>query len=79
MCGIAGIIHRKPFEPDRGLLSRMVKILNHRGPDLSGVYVDGEAGLAHARLSIIDLAGARQPRKALGLKDNMALVAVLST
>lgn len=33
----------------------MVRALSHRGPDDSGVWVKGPAGLGHARLSIIDL------------------------
>ncbi|UPW02372.1 asparagine synthase (glutamine-hydrolyzing) [Halorussus gelatinilyticus] len=33
----------------------------HRGPDDSGIYRDGPVGLAHRRLSIIDLDGGRQP------------------
>ena len=36
-------------------------MLAHRGPDDHGFYISGEAGLAHARLSIIDLAGGHQP------------------
>jgi asparagine synthase (glutamine-hydrolysing) len=39
----------------------MVGRLRHRGPDGVGVYIDGEAALGHARLSIIDLAGGSQP------------------
>ena len=39
----------------------MIAPLRHRGPDANGVFVDGPAGLAHARLSIIDLDGGRQP------------------
>jgi asparagine synthase (glutamine-hydrolysing) len=35
--------------------------LAHRGPDGSGTFTSGNAGLAHARLSIIDLAGGFQP------------------
>src|SRR6185436_4217795 len=34
---------------------------HHRGPDGTGIYQDGDVGLAHARLSIIDLEGGRQP------------------
>ena len=43
------------------MLHRMVAALSHRGPDGRGVHVDGEIGLGHARLSIIDLAGGKQP------------------
>ncbi|MEM7469686.1 MAG: asparagine synthase (glutamine-hydrolyzing), partial [Pseudomonadota bacterium] len=35
--------------------------LAHRGPDAQGEYVDGPIGLAHNRLSIIDLSGGDQP------------------
>jgi asparagine synthase (glutamine-hydrolysing) len=62
MCGIAGIIDFKSDKsPDRELLFRMIGLIRHRGPDATGVYVDGPAGLAHARLSIIDLSGGDQP------------------
>lgn len=39
----------------------MIDMLRHRGPDGYGFYADEEAGLAHARLSIIDLEGGWQP------------------
>ena len=39
----------------------MARALGHRGPDELGLYRDQHAGLAHARLSIIDIAGGRQP------------------
>jgi asparagine synthase (glutamine-hydrolysing) len=39
----------------------MVGALGHRGPDESGLYIDERAGLAHSRLSIIDLQTGRQP------------------
>ncbi len=39
----------------------MIVKLRHRGPDGYGFHVDGDIGLAHARLSIIDLAGGKQP------------------
>ncbi len=43
------------------MLDRMIATLAHRGPDGNGTYVDGDVGLAHARLSIIDHDGGRQP------------------
>ena len=61
MCGIAGMVCTADRGPDRDQLQRMIAVLRHRGPDATGVYVAGPAGLAHARLSIIDLAGGRQP------------------
>ena len=61
MCGIAGIIDFTASAPQEGILRRMIGLLRHRGPDASGIYRDGVAGLAHARLSIIDLAGGDQP------------------
>jgi asparagine synthase (glutamine-hydrolysing) len=62
MCGIAGIFDlRGASEIDRGLLRRMNDVQRHRGPDDHGMLVVAGAGLAHRRLSIIDLAGGRQP------------------
>ena len=57
MCGIAGYVGGAPPE----LLPAMVKSLAHRGPDDSGIHVDGEAGLGMTRLAIIDLVSGRQP------------------
>ena len=39
----------------------MVQRLHHRGPDGTGILIDGAMGLGHARLSIIDVAGGDQP------------------
>ena len=55
MCGIAGILNFKGPEDKRELLTRMVNLMHHRGPDASGLFLDGPVGLGHARLSIIDL------------------------
>ncbi len=61
MCGIAGIIEcdRRPVDAEP--LRRMIAQLKHRGPDANGCYVDNNVGLAHARLSIIDLETGQQP------------------
>lgn len=61
MCGIAGIVRRNQAPVAEGLLREMAGTLTHRGPDDHGVFVDGNVGLAHARLSIIDVAGGHQP------------------
>lgn len=56
MCGIAGILALKSGKPaHREVLQAMIRSLHHRGPDGFGFFQDGPAGLAHARLSIIDL------------------------
>ena len=39
----------------------MVASLHHRGPDETGTYLDHRAGLAIARLSVMDPAGGQQP------------------
>ncbi len=62
MCGITGIYHYASDEPvDEALLRRMTETLVHRGPDEDGITIQGRAGLGHRRLSIIDIAGGRQP------------------
>ena len=57
MCGIAGMVGG----PDPDLLNRMMEAIRHRGPDDEGRHIDGLAALGHRRLSIIDVAGGRQP------------------
>lgn len=62
MCGIAGILNLSSGPaPTREALVPMIHSLHHRGPDGFGFYSDADVGLAHARLSIIDLAGGQQP------------------
>ncbi|RLG57770.1 MAG: asparagine synthase (glutamine-hydrolyzing) [Candidatus Hydrothermarchaeota archaeon] len=57
MCSIFGF----NFD-DRGLLKRMAKILEHRGPEVRGYYNDENVSLGHCRLKIIDLSeNAKQP------------------
>ena len=62
MCGIAGIVPAAlSASPDRARLERMIGALQHRGPDGFGFHVEPGIGLAHARLSIIDLSTGDQP------------------
>lgn len=46
---------------DAEALERMAALLRHRGPDAMGVWHSGSIGMAHTRLSIIDLQGSQQP------------------
>jgi len=64
MCGIAGAVaFRDGGRPDRDRLCTMAGLMAHRGPDGEGFWADprGRVALAHRRLSIIDIAGGRQP------------------
>ncbi len=64
MCGIAGMFNYRTGAPlDREVLQRMTGVLSHRGPDGEGMYVssEGDLGLGHRRLSIIDLTSGGQP------------------
>lgn len=60
MCGIVGFV-KKDAGIDRSILERMNAAIIHRGPDDDGFYVDENAALGMRRLSIIDLAGGKQP------------------
>jgi asparagine synthase (glutamine-hydrolysing) len=62
MCGIAGICNISSNEIiTEQKVSAMIGMLNHRGPDGKGYYVNHNIGLGHARLSIIDLNTGAQP------------------
>jgi asparagine synthase (glutamine-hydrolysing) len=62
VCGICGILTTDRTLVSRERLERMADTIRHRGPDDSGVWIGGSAGLtvglAHRRLSIIDLSTA---------------------
>ncbi len=62
MCGIAGIVKLNLAERvETSRLTRMRDVQRHRGPDGSGLWIDGGVGLAHRRLAIVDVAGGHQP------------------
>ncbi|HEV7645649.1 MAG TPA: asparagine synthase (glutamine-hydrolyzing) [Pyrinomonadaceae bacterium] len=65
MCGINGIA----FSPgsgrqiDENVLCRMRDVFAYRGPDDAGAFIDGNVGLGHRRLSIVDVSNGHQPMK----------------
>jgi len=64
MCGIAGALAlRDGVRVYRERLCRMAGLMSHRGPDGEGFWAEpqGRVAFAHRRLSVIDIAGGRQP------------------
>lgn len=66
MCGIAGFFHpdmnyTKEKEKWIHILEHMNEVQKHRGPDGNGTYLSSNCGLAHVRLTIIDLLTGNQP------------------
>lgn len=73
MCGIAGFTNPEgnylaAREKWDEILDHMNQVQKHRGPDDEGMYLDETCGLAHVRLSIIDLKNGHQPM--VRKKDN---------
>ena len=58
MCGIAGLIHLDSNPVSPVILQRMTDAIAHRGPDGEGHWIEGNVGLGHRRLAIIDLSPA---------------------
>lgn len=62
MCGIAAIYG---FDNDqnnrRETITKMLSVLEHRGPDGWGYYISPEIALGQTRLSIVDLSTGDQP------------------
>jgi asparagine synthase (glutamine-hydrolysing) len=58
MCGIAGLIHLngQPISPV--VLKKMTDAIAHRGPDGEGHWIEGNIGIGHRRLAILDLSPA---------------------
>jgi asparagine synthase (glutamine-hydrolysing) len=55
MCGIVGRLNFDGVPVDNAVLTRARDTLSNRGPDGAGTWIDGPVGLAHRRLSILDL------------------------
>ncbi|MEO6220311.1 MAG: asparagine synthase (glutamine-hydrolyzing), partial [Ginsengibacter sp.] len=65
MCGIAGTVNSEFTYDD------VVNIMGHRGPDEHNGYIHGNVNLFHLRLSILDIAGGKQP---MSLGDKYVIV-----
>jgi asparagine synthase (glutamine-hydrolysing) len=63
MCGIAGMVDgRSGADEKAGLIGKMLKIIEHRGPEASSFFIENQICLGHNRLKIIDLSEeANQP------------------
>jgi len=57
MCGIVAVINRSGEGVEKHFLRRVLDAAAHRGPDGSGLWVEGGLGFGHRRLAIIDLSG----------------------
>jgi asparagine synthase (glutamine-hydrolysing) len=58
MCGIAGLINLDGRPVSAVTLKKMTDVISHRGPDGEGHWIDGNVGIGHRRLAIIDLSPA---------------------
>jgi asparagine synthase (glutamine-hydrolysing) len=61
MCGICGILDLKGRRPRESDVQAMSGVLRHRGPDDEDAFASGPLAMAFRRLSIVDVAGGRQP------------------
>ncbi len=59
MCGIVGFINKENNKEE--IIKKMMKRIEHRGPDGEGTFIDENIALGHKRLSIIDLSTGNQP------------------
>ncbi len=62
MCGIAGIYEGKGRSAERDQLLTLAGELRHRGPDGTGLLLDGPFGMINTRLAVIDLESGDQPQ-----------------
>jgi asparagine synthase (glutamine-hydrolysing) len=75
MCGITGwISFDRDLSRERETLAVMTETMACRGPDASGMWIDGPAALGHRRLAVIDLEGGTQPMSVRTPDGDVALV-----
>ncbi len=65
MCGITGWYRRRNRSIAERVITAQCDTIHHRGPDDSGVIVDGDFGFGMRRLSILDVAGGHQPMESV--------------
>lgn len=61
MCGFVGILNKNGHGVRPEILRDMANTIHHRGPDEEGMFISGNCGFYHKRLSIIDLRTGQQP------------------
>jgi asparagine synthase (glutamine-hydrolysing) len=61
MCGICGIVNFDNPRIDTSVIAEMREVMRHRGPDGEGLFAGANVAFGHVRLSIIDVAGSKQP------------------
>ena len=73
MCGFVGSVSSQDGSTDISNISSMLHLIDHRGPDGSGIHIQDSTVLGHVRLSILDLSSlGSQPM--LNKDTNSALV-----
>ncbi|WP_096434763.1 asparagine synthase (glutamine-hydrolyzing) [Alteribacter populi] len=71
MCGITGWVDfSRPLNKETATLKSMARTLSKRGPDASEVWVDGNMGFGHTRLTVVDPAGGLQPMSRTTTRGN---------
>jgi len=62
VCGITGwISFERDLARERHVIEDMTETMACRGPDASGIWIEGPAALGHRRLAVIDIVGGAQP------------------
>ncbi|MCG7408572.1 asparagine synthase (glutamine-hydrolyzing) [Paenibacillus sp. ACRRX] len=61
MCGIAGLLNFDGQQPSEHIISSMMSVIHHRGPNDGKLWIGDRVGLGFRRLSIIDVAEGAQP------------------
>jgi asparagine synthase (glutamine-hydrolysing) len=75
VCGITGwISFERDLARERHVIEDMTETMACRGPDASGIWIEGPAALGHRRLAVIDIVGGAQPMSVSTPAGEVALV-----